>query len=146
MQRRTCPAHPRIARPNAAASQPEGGSLFIFSRKRCRSFRGDKHAWRKKNDNKTIKETHEKLKVADMETLNCYYAHAESGDGLQRRCYWILDKQYDDVVMVHYLCAKTSRVVTGSRGAAAAPARPKSRSRPQRAASLKATFSDLYSS
>ena len=102
--------------------------------------------WRKKNDNKTIKETHEKLKVADMETLNCYYAHAESGDGLQRRCYWILDKQYDDVVMVHYLCAKTSRVVAGSRGPVAPPVKAKARNVPQRAASLKASFSNLYSS
>lgn len=61
-------------------------------------------------DNKTIKETHEKLKVQDKETLNCYYAHADRNDGLQRRCYWILDKRYDDVVMVHYLCTSTSRV------------------------------------
>mmetsp|Transcript_2178 Transcript_2178/g.4466 ORF Transcript_2178/g.4466 Transcript_2178/m.4466 type:complete len:648 (-) Transcript_2178:41-1984(-) len=96
--------------PQQAATQPEGGRLYIFSRKVCRAFRNDKHTWRKKNDNKTIKETHEKLKVQDKETLNCYYAHADRNDGLQRRCYWILDKRYDDVVMVHYLCTSTSRV------------------------------------
>lgn len=135
----------RTPRANAAANLPKGGSLYIFSRQRCRSFRADQHSWRKKNDNKTIKETHEKLKVADEERLNCYYAHAESTDGLQRRCYWILDKQYDDTVMVHYLCAKTSRAMTASKGPGP-HVKAKVRSRPRRAASLKASFSNLYSS
>lgn len=67
-----------------------------------------------------MKETHEKLKVGDRERLNCYYAHAEDSDGLQRRCYWILDSYKEDVVLVHYLCSTTSRA--GPRGSAAAAA------------------------
>lgn len=40
-----------------------GGSLFLFDRKAVRFFRKDKHNWRKKADGKTVRETHEKLKV-----------------------------------------------------------------------------------
>ncbi len=41
----------------------EGGSLFLFNRKTVRFFRKDGHDWRKKSDGKTVRETHEKLKV-----------------------------------------------------------------------------------
>ncbi|EIE21793.1 CG-1-domain-containing protein [Coccomyxa subellipsoidea C-169] len=80
--------------------KPPGGSLFLFNRKTVRFFRKDGHDWRKKSDGKTVRETHEKLKVGNKEILNCYYAHAE--DALQRRCYWLLDGD-DNVVLVHYL-------------------------------------------
>lgn len=40
-----------------------GGSLFLFNRKSVRFFRKDGHDWRKKSDGKTVRETHEKLKV-----------------------------------------------------------------------------------
>lgn len=40
-----------------------GGSLFLFNRKAVRFFRKDNHSWRKKADGKTVRETHEKLKV-----------------------------------------------------------------------------------
>ena len=40
-----------------------GGSLFLFNRKSVRFFRKDGHDWRKKADGKTVRETHEKLKV-----------------------------------------------------------------------------------
>lgn len=40
-----------------------GGSLFLFNRKAVRFFRKDGHDWRKKSDGKTVRETHEKLKV-----------------------------------------------------------------------------------
>jgi calmodulin-binding transcription activator len=40
-----------------------GGSLFLFNRKILRHFRRDGYNWRKKNDGKTVKEAHEKLKV-----------------------------------------------------------------------------------
>ena len=92
-------------------------------------------------DNKTVKETHEKLKVGDRERLNCYYAHAESGNGLQRRCYWILDKDKDDVVMVHYLCTSTSRVGGGRSSLVSmqeAPSGISVKSRPRRAAAQRA--------
>jgi hypothetical protein len=125
-----------------------GGKVYLFSRKKCRAFRNDKHNWRKKNDNKTIKETHEKLKVKDKETLNCYYAHAENTDGLQRRCYWILDKQFDDVVLVHYLYSNTSRVVSKSSASQArsnAQSNASAKDRPRRAASMRNKFtSGLY--
>lgn len=41
-----------------------GGSLFLFDRKVLRYFRKDGHTWRKKNDGKTVKEAHEKLKIS----------------------------------------------------------------------------------
>ena len=40
-----------------------GGSVFLFDRKAVRFFRKDNHNWRKKADGKTVRETHEKLKV-----------------------------------------------------------------------------------
>lgn len=82
--------------------KPPGGSLFLFDRKAVRFFRKDNHNWRKKADGKTVRETHEKLKVDNVDMLNCYYAHADRQDGLQRRCYWLLDSE-DDIVLVHYL-------------------------------------------
>ena len=45
------------------ANLPAGGSLFLFDRKAVRFFRRDNHNWRKKADGKTVRETHEKLKV-----------------------------------------------------------------------------------
>ena len=47
--------------------------------------RRDNHSWRKKKDGKTVRETHEKLKVGNADVLNCYYAHAAQDDGLQVR-------------------------------------------------------------
>jgi len=41
-----------------------GGSLLLFDRKAVRFFRKDNHNWRKKADGKTVRETHEKLKVS----------------------------------------------------------------------------------
>lgn len=84
--------------------------------------------------------------MQDQEKLNCYYAHAERDDGLQRRCYWILDKQFDDVVMVHYLCSSTSRVV-GRSTPTKSPQRVEAERaslRPRRAASMKTRFSELF--
>lgn len=82
--------------------------------------------------------------MGDRERLNCYYAHAEGTDGLQRRCYWILDSGKDDVVLVHYLCSSTSRA--GGR-LGPAPAGGSSggggsmNQRPQRAAAKRAVYS-----
>ena len=47
-----------------------GGSLFLFNRKLVRFFRKDGHEWRKKTDGKTIRETHEKLKVSPQDCRN----------------------------------------------------------------------------
>lgn len=46
-----------------------GGSLFLFNRKSVRFFRKDGHDWRKKSDGKTVRETHEKLKVHSFTDL-----------------------------------------------------------------------------
>lgn len=60
-----------------------GGSLFLFDRKAVRFFRKDNHNWRKKADGKTVRETHEKLKVstfpppcADSTTHSATHSHA----------------------------------------------------------------------
>ena len=37
--------------------------MFLFDRRAVRFFRKDGHNWRKKADGKTVRETHEKLKV-----------------------------------------------------------------------------------
>lgn len=44
-----------------------GGLLFLFNRKAVRFFRKDGHEWRKKTDGKTVRETHEKLKVSSCD-------------------------------------------------------------------------------
>ncbi|CAI7849187.1 unnamed protein product, partial [Closterium sp. NIES-54] len=72
-------------------AKPPSGSLFLFDRKVVRYFRRDGHVWRKKKDGKTVREAHEKLKAGSVDILHCYYAHAESDDRFQRRCYWLLD-------------------------------------------------------
>ncbi|KAK9807768.1 hypothetical protein WJX72_008671 [[Myrmecia] bisecta] len=90
--------------------RPAGGTLYLFNRKTNRFFRRDQHVWRKKADGKTVRETHEKLKVGNKDMLNCYYAHAESLDNLQRRCYWLLEGD-DNIVLVHYLLAGQAKSV-----------------------------------
>ena len=47
-----------------APVQPDGGTIFLFDRRAVRFFRKDGHSWRKKADGKTVRETHEKLKVS----------------------------------------------------------------------------------
>jgi hypothetical protein len=49
--------------------------------------------------------------VGNADTLNCYYAHADQEDGLQRRCYWQLDPELEHTVLVHYLCCASSRAL-----------------------------------
>ena len=60
---------------------PASGCLFLFNRRATRYFRRDGHSWRTKSDGKTVRETHEKLKVAGRDALNCYYAHTVPGGG-----------------------------------------------------------------
>ncbi|XP_061338700.1 calmodulin-binding transcription activator 4-like isoform X2 [Gastrolobium bilobum] len=82
--------------------QPTGGSLFLFNKRVMRFFRKDGHNWRKKKDGKTVGEAHERLKVGNVEILNCYYAHGEENRTFQRRSYWMLDPEYEHIVLVHY--------------------------------------------
>lgn len=85
---------------------PPSGTLILFDRKMLRNFRRDGHPWRKKKDNKTVKEAHEHLKVGSEEKVHVYYAHGEGDSTLQRRVYWLLDKNLEHIVLVHYLEVK----------------------------------------
>ncbi|KAK7306382.1 hypothetical protein VNO77_44319 [Canavalia gladiata] len=82
--------------------QPAGGSMFLFNKRVMRFFRKDGHNWRKKKDGRTVGEAHERLKVGNVEILNCYYAHGEKNRTFQRRSYWMLDREYEHIVLVHY--------------------------------------------
>ncbi|KAI3696571.1 hypothetical protein L6452_28946 [Arctium lappa] len=83
-------------------ANPPAGSLFLFDRKVLRYFRKDGHRWRKKKDGKIVKEAHEKLKAGSVDVLHCYYAHGEDNEKFQRRSYWMLDKRFENIVLVHY--------------------------------------------
>ncbi|KAG6468930.1 hypothetical protein ZIOFF_073625 [Zingiber officinale] len=90
-------------------NKPPSGSLFLFDRKVLRYFRKDGHNWRKKKDEKTVKEAHERLKAAmlsrmvgSVDMLHCYYAHGEENKKFQRRSYWMLEDNLMHIVLVHY--------------------------------------------
>ncbi|XP_054786379.1 calmodulin-binding transcription activator 5-like isoform X2 [Prosopis cineraria] len=81
---------------------PKSGTLILFDRKKLRNFRKDGHNWKKKKDGKTVKEAHEHLKVGNEERIHVYYAHGEENPNFVRRCYWLLDKNLEHIVLVHY--------------------------------------------
>ncbi|KAL3626586.1 hypothetical protein CASFOL_030135 [Castilleja foliolosa] len=82
---------------------PKSGTVVLFDRKKLRNFRKDGHKWKKKKDGKTIKEAHEHLKVGNDERIHVYYAHGEEDNStFVRRCYWLLDKSLEHIVLVHY--------------------------------------------
>ncbi|KAH9306679.1 hypothetical protein KI387_011083, partial [Taxus chinensis] len=81
---------------------PASGTIILFDRKALRNFRKDGHAWRKKKDGKTVKEAHEHLKVGNEERIHVYYAHGEDNPKFVRRSYWLLDRAYEHIVLVHY--------------------------------------------
>ncbi|XP_004504404.1 calmodulin-binding transcription activator 4 isoform X1 [Cicer arietinum] len=93
--------------------QPTSGSLFLFNRRVLRFFRRDGHAWRKKRDGRAVGEAHERLKVGNVEALNCYYAHGEQIPTFQRRSYWMLDPAFDHIVLVHYRDTSEGRLSSG---------------------------------
>lgn len=82
--------------------KPQSGSTFLFDRKAVRYFRKDGHNWRKKKDGKTVREAHERLKAGSKEVLHCYYAHGEDNENFQRRSYWMLERDLEHIVLVHY--------------------------------------------
>lgn len=82
--------------------KPGSGSLFLFNKRVLRFFRKDGHSWRRKRDGRTVGEAHERLKVGNVEALNCYYAHGEQNPNFQRRSYWMLNPAYEHIVLVHY--------------------------------------------
>ncbi|XP_047975464.1 calmodulin-binding transcription activator 6-like isoform X2 [Salvia hispanica] len=81
---------------------PTSGTIVLFDRKMLRNFRKDGHNWKKKKDGKTVKEAHEHLKVGNEERIHVYYAHGENNTTFVRRCYWLLDKSLENIVLVHY--------------------------------------------
>ncbi|KAI3459232.1 hypothetical protein Pfo_015895 [Paulownia fortunei] len=81
---------------------PKSGAIVLFDRKMLRNFRKDGHNWKKKKDGKTVKEAHEHLKVGNVERIHVYYAHGEDNPTFVRRCYWLLDKSLEHIVLVHY--------------------------------------------
>uniref|UniRef100_A0A7N0ZRA4 CG-1 domain-containing protein n=1 Tax=Kalanchoe fedtschenkoi TaxID=63787 RepID=A0A7N0ZRA4_KALFE len=81
---------------------PKSGEIHLFDRKKLRNFRKDGHNWKKKNDGKTVKEAHEHLKVGNEERIHVYYAHGQDNATFVRRCYWLLDKSMEHIVLVHY--------------------------------------------
>lgn len=81
---------------------PQSGTIVLFDRKMLRNFRKDGHNWKKKKDGKTVKEAHEHLKVGNEERIHVYYAHGQDNLTFVRRCYWLLDKTLEHIVLVHY--------------------------------------------
>ncbi|KAK7400028.1 hypothetical protein VNO78_11226 [Psophocarpus tetragonolobus] len=94
--------------------QPTSGSLFLFNKRVLRFFRKDGHNWRKKRDGRTVGEAHERLKVGNVEALNCYYAHGEQSPNFQRRSYWMLDQAYEHIVLVHYRDTGEGKLSSGA--------------------------------
>ncbi|WCJ38782.1 Calmodulin-binding transcription activator 4 [Euphorbia peplus] len=94
--------------------KPTGGSLFLFNKRVLRFFRRDGHNWRKKKDGRTVGEAHERLKVGNVEALNCYYAHGEENPNFQRRSYWMLDPAHEHIVLVHYRDISDGKSTSGS--------------------------------
>ncbi|KAI4336567.1 hypothetical protein L6164_015079 [Bauhinia variegata] len=92
---------------------PTSGSLFLFNKRILRFFRRDGHNWRKKRDGRTVGEAHERLKVGNVEALNCYYAHGEQNPSFQRRSYWMLDPAYEHIVLVHYRETNEGKLSSG---------------------------------
>ena len=45
--------------------------MFLYDRSKVRYFRRDGHNWKKKADGRSIRETHEKLKVRSYKRTQC---------------------------------------------------------------------------
>ncbi|GLT43944.1 hypothetical protein SLA2020_178660 [Shorea laevis] len=63
--------------------KPQSGSVFLYNRKVQKHFRKDGYDWKKK-------ESHQKLKAGSAGNLNCYYAHGQENENIQRRICWML--------------------------------------------------------
>ncbi|KAL4273381.1 hypothetical protein GQ457_13G023910 [Hibiscus cannabinus] len=91
---------------------PKSGTIVLFDRKMFRNFRKDGHIWKKKKDGKTVKEAHEHLKVGDAERIHVYYARGQENPTFVRRCYWLLEKSLEHIVLVHYRETKEASPAT----------------------------------
>ena len=101
--------HPQAAgkvqsRPEQAlAIKPPSGTLMLFSRNRIRGFRSDGHSWRmKRGDPNSIEESHGKLKIDGVASIQCYYS-GTSDNKLLRRIYTLIDDPERDLALVQYL-------------------------------------------
>eukprot|EP00002_Diphylleia_rotans_P031949 TRINITY_DN6665_c1_g1_i1.p1 TRINITY_DN6665_c1_g1~~TRINITY_DN6665_c1_g1_i1.p1 ORF type:complete len:1464 (+),score=260.27 TRINITY_DN6665_c1_g1_i1:241-4392(+) len=83
-------------------SQPESGRLFLFDKFKVKGYRSDGHIWKRKNNGRSIKENHEKLKVHGYYQINCAYNYLEANPCFQRRLYWLIERQTPQIVLVHY--------------------------------------------
>ncbi|AEE75886.1 Calmodulin-binding transcription activator 6 [Arabidopsis thaliana] len=92
---------------------PNSGRIILFDRKMLRNFRKDGHNWKKKKDGRTVKEAHEHLKVGNEERIHVYYAHGEDNTTFVRRCYWLLDKARENIVLVHYRDTQEAATTSG---------------------------------
>ncbi|VVA97929.1 unnamed protein product [Arabis nemorensis] len=92
---------------------PNSGRIILFDRKMLRNFRKDGHNWKKKKDGRTVKEAHEHLKVGNEERIHVYYAHGEDHTTFVRRCYWLLDKARENIVLVHYRDTQEAATTSG---------------------------------
>eukprot|EP01116_Phalansterium_solitarium_P021956 TRINITY_DN7059_c0_g1_i2.p1 TRINITY_DN7059_c0_g1~~TRINITY_DN7059_c0_g1_i2.p1 ORF type:complete len:623 (-),score=105.11 TRINITY_DN7059_c0_g1_i2:1434-3239(-) len=79
-------------------ADPPSGSLFFFNKKS--KFRNDGIQWKKQKDGKTVRESHEKLKVGGINALTCCYATCEDRPSLHRRTYWMLAPEIPTVAGV----------------------------------------------
>uniref|UniRef100_A0A7N0TMP7 CG-1 domain-containing protein n=1 Tax=Kalanchoe fedtschenkoi TaxID=63787 RepID=A0A7N0TMP7_KALFE len=86
-----------------SAKKPPSGTFFLYNKRVLRNFRGDGHNWRKKRDGRTVGEAHERLKVDNVEALNCYYARGEENSSFRRRSFWMLSGERSHIVLVQYL-------------------------------------------
>ncbi|KAF8063930.1 hypothetical protein N665_1175s0008 [Sinapis alba] len=94
--------HERYQLTDKPPQKPTSGSVFLYNKRVLKFFRKDGHQWKRKKDGRAIAEAHERLKVGNVEALQCYYAHGEHEPSFQRRIYWILDPEYEHIALVHY--------------------------------------------
>ncbi|VFQ60942.1 unnamed protein product [Cuscuta campestris] len=94
--------HENLQISHVLPEKPPSGSLFLYNKRVLRFFRKDGHRWRRKKDGRAGGEGHERLKVGNVEALNCYYAHGEQNPNFQRRIYWMLNPAHEHIVLVHY--------------------------------------------
>ncbi|KAE8720511.1 Calmodulin-binding transcription activator protein with CG-1 and Ankyrin domains, putative isoform 2 [Hibiscus syriacus] len=40
--------------------------------------------------------------IESVDVLHCYYAHGQFNENFQRRCYWMLDGEFEHIAFVHY--------------------------------------------
>ena len=97
------PAKYNLRPEQALAIKPPSGTLMLFSRNRIRGFRSDGHSWRmKRGDPNSIEESHGKLKIDGVASIQCYYS-GTSDNKLLRRIYTLIDDPERDLALVQYL-------------------------------------------